>query len=201
MAIFPAARLNALTPTALESARAHLSEGRTPQTVNRYMGFLRRVLNKAVRDGKLASNPVSRIKMFREPAGKTRFLSPEEEGTLCGKIGASYAGWVRLAILTGMRQMEQFSLRWEHVDLERGVLTLPTTKAGRVQYVRLNEEAKRLIQGSSLATSRSGCFPAKTPIPMRTLATSIGGYTSPRSRSAAWKEYLGTACAIPSPVG
>ena len=90
---------------------------------------------------------VNRMKMFREPAGKTRFLSPEEEGMLCEKIGAPYAGWVRLAILTGMRQMEQFSLRWEHVDLERGVLTLPNTKAGGVQYVRLNEEAKRLIQG------------------------------------------------------
>ncbi len=47
--IFPAARLNALTPMALESARAQLAEGRTPQTVNRYMGFLRRVLNKESR--------------------------------------------------------------------------------------------------------------------------------------------------------
>jgi hypothetical protein len=33
-----------------------------------------------------------------------------------------------------------------HVDLERGVLTLPDTKAGGVQYVRLNEEAKMLLQ-------------------------------------------------------
>lgn len=130
MAIFPAARLNALTPAALEHARTQLAEGRTPQTVNRYMGFLRRVLNKAVRDGKLASNPVSRIKMFREPAGKTRFLSPEEERTLCGAIGVQSAAMVRLAILTGMRQMEQFSLRWEHVDLERSLITLPATKAG-----------------------------------------------------------------------
>lgn len=111
VAIFPGARLNALTPTALESAWAQLSEGRTPQTVNRYMRFLRWVLNKAVRDGKIASNPVSQIKMFREPAGKTRFLSPEEEGLFCEKIGAPYAGWIRLASLTGMRQMEQFSLR------------------------------------------------------------------------------------------
>lgn len=121
VAIFPGARLNALTPTAPESARAQFSDGRTPQTVNRYMRFLRRVLNNAVRDGKIAGNPVSRIKVFREPAGKTRFLSPEEEGLLCEKIGAPYAGWIRLASLTGMRQMEKFSLRWEHVDLERGV--------------------------------------------------------------------------------
>lgn len=146
MAIFPAARLNAITPTALETARTKLSEGRTPQTVNRYMGFLRRVFNRAVRDGKLASNPVSRIKMFREPAGKTRFLSPEEERALCEAVGAEYAAMVRLAILTGMRQMEQFSLRWEHVDLERGLITLPATKAGGVQYVRLNQEGKAILQ-------------------------------------------------------
>jgi integrase len=145
-AIFPGARLNALTPTALESARAQLAEGRTPQTVNRYMGFLRRVLNKAVRDGKLASNPVSRIKMFREPAGKTRFLSTEEEKTLCDALGAEVAPLVRLAILTGMRQMEQFSLRWEHVDLSRGLIALPATKAGGVQYVRLNQEAQAILQ-------------------------------------------------------
>lgn len=161
--IFPGARLNALTPAALESARAQLTEGRTPQTVNRYMGFLRRVLNKAVRDGKLASNPVSRIKMFREPAGRTRFLSPEEEGRLCEKIGAPYAGWVRLAILTGMRQMEQFSLRWEHVDLERGVLTLPDTKAGGVQYVRLNEEAKMLLQRFIPGNKSVWVFPSENP--------------------------------------
>lgn len=146
MAIFPGARLNALTPMALESVRAQLAEGRTPQTVNRYMGFLRRVLNKAVRDGKLLHNPVSRIKMFREPAGKTRFLSPEEEKTLCEAIGARFAPMIRLAILTGMRQMEQFSLRWEHVDLKRGLITLPATKAGGVQYVRLNQEAKAILQ-------------------------------------------------------
>jgi len=94
--IFPAAWLNVLTPTALESARAQLAEGRTPQTVNRYMGFLRRVLNRAVRDGQLTSNPVSRIKMFREPAGKTRF-SRQRRRTPCARVSVSSmlggSGW------------------------------------------------------------------------------------------------------------
>ncbi|MGH9553702.1 MAG: hypothetical protein ACRD3W_30255, partial [Terriglobales bacterium] len=100
----------------LEKARMQLAkEGRTPQTVNRYMGFLRRVLNKAVRDGRLFSNPVSRLKMFREPGGKTRFLSSEEEKMLCEVLGVEHARWVRLAILTGMRQMEQVSLRWDQM--------------------------------------------------------------------------------------
>jgi integrase len=159
--LFPGARLNSITPTALESARAQLSEGRTPQTVNRYMGFLRRVLNKAVRDGKLAANPVNQIKMFKESAGATRFLSTDEEAALCERIGAPYADWVRLAVLTGMRQLEQFSLRWEHVDLDRGVLTLPTTKAGGVQYVRLNEEAKEILRGLDSWQSSVWVFPSK----------------------------------------
>jgi integrase len=60
-----------------------------------------------------------------------------------------------------MRQLEQFSLRWEHVDLDRGVLTLPTTKAGGVQYVRLNEEAKEILRGLDSWQSSVWVFPSK----------------------------------------
>jgi len=145
--LLPGVRLNAITPALLESMRGKLSEGgRSPQTVNRYMQFLRRVLSKAVRDGKLTNNPVSRIKMFREPAGRLRFLSPEEERELCKAVGSEFAPWVRLAILTGMRQAEQFTLRWEHIDFDRGLITLPATKAGGVQYVKLNGEAKLILR-------------------------------------------------------
>jgi hypothetical protein len=129
--LFLGARLNALTPAALEQARAQLMEGRSVGTVNHYMKFLRRVLNKAVRDGQLATNPVCRVKMFKESAGKTRFLSPEEEAALCQKLGVPYGAWVRLAILTGMRQLEQFSLRWEHVDNGTGGLDPADHQGGR----------------------------------------------------------------------
>jgi integrase len=145
--LFPGAGLNVLTPATLQRARTLLTdEGRTPQTVNRYLAFLRRVLNKAVRDGKIASNPVSRLKMVREYAGKTRFLTPDEEHQLCHALGPDYAIWVRIAVLTGMRQLEQFSLRWREVDLTRGLITLPDTKAGGVQYVRLNAEASLIFR-------------------------------------------------------
>ncbi len=145
--LFPGAGLNALTTATLERARTLLTEeGRTPQTVNRYMAFLRQVLNKAVRDGKIATNPVSRLKMVREFAGKTRFLTPDEEQRVCEALGPEYAVWVRIALLTGMRQLEQFSLRWTDVDLMRGLITLPETKTGGVQYVRLNEEASLIFR-------------------------------------------------------
>ena len=159
--LFPGARLNALTPPSLEQARAKLVVGRTIGTVNHYFKFLRRVLNKAVRDGQISSNPVNRIQLFKESPGKTRFLSMEEEEALCDKLGPRYGAWVRLSILTGMRQQEQFSLRWENVDMQRGVLTLPTTKAGGVQYVRLNEEAKALLQSFIPGNRSVWVFPSE----------------------------------------
>jgi hypothetical protein len=50
--LFPGGRLNALTPTCLEQARAKLVVGRSTGTVNHYFKFLRRVLNKAIRVAK-----------------------------------------------------------------------------------------------------------------------------------------------------
>lgn len=123
------------------------------------------MLNKAVRDNKLASNPVSRIKMFREPAGRLRFLSPEEEQELCTAVSPEFAPWVRLFILTGMRQVEQFSLRCEHVDFERGLITLPATKAGGVQYVKLNGEAKLILRELDTTAAKAHAVAEAEAIP------------------------------------
>ena len=140
-------RVNHLTPVMIEDAqRDLLAKGYAPQTVVHYLKALRHVLNQAVRDGKLDRNPFSRVKLVKVQNGKTRFLSPEEEARLLDKLGPVYAPWARLAILTGMRLSEQFRLRWADVDLERGLITLPETKAGKVQFVRLNEEAKDILR-------------------------------------------------------
>ena len=51
----------------------------TNATVNREFAFLKHVFNIAVRDGKTTSNPVAKLKMLREPSGRVRYLSDEEE--------------------------------------------------------------------------------------------------------------------------
>lgn len=175
---FEGQRLNAITPTALEDARRWLlktprpktneNDGkpdrfRTPARVNRYLAFMRQALNIAVREGKMPSNPVLKMKAFKESAGKTRFLSMEDEAKLLAALGPVYGPWARLAILTGMRQAEQFSLRWADVDLERGILTLPTTKAGGVQYVFLNDEAKEILRGFDSWERSVWVFPSRNP--------------------------------------
>ena len=174
---FAGKRLNAITVTALEEARQSLlatvvveakekgdvDKLMTPQRVNRYVEWLRHVVNVAVREGKLASNPVLKLKMYKEPKGKTRFLSMEEETLLLNKLGPLYGPWARLAILTGLRQAEQFRLRWKDVDLERGILTLPTTKAGGVQYAHLNEEAKAILRSLDSWQRSKWVYPSENP--------------------------------------
>ena len=140
-------RLNHVKATVIEDAqRALLAQNLAPQTVLHYLKSLRHVLNKAVRDGKLERNPFAQVQLVKVQNGKTRFLSPDEETRLLDKLGPIYGPWARLAMLTGLRLGEQFRLRWADVDLDRGLITLPETKAGRVQYVRLNDEAKEILR-------------------------------------------------------
>lgn len=174
---FQGRRLNTVTVQALEEARQTLlktviAEGKngapdklmTPQRVNRYMAWLRHVLNGVVRDGKLPNNPVVKLKIYKEPKGKTRFLSMEDERILLDKLGPIYGPWARFAILTGLRQAEQFRLQWKDIDLERGFLTLPTTKAGGVQYAHLNEEAKAILRSLDSWQRSKWVFPSENPL-------------------------------------
>jgi integrase len=159
---FQGERVNAITPQRIEEAQQTLlRQGRAPGRINRYHGWLRHFLNDAVRKGKLRENPATNVTTLPEPEGRVRHLSLEEEAKLITALGPIYGPFARLAILTGLRQKEQFELAWKDVDLERGVLTLPATKAGTVQYVPLNQEARTLLRNVHSWQGSKWVFPSK----------------------------------------
>jgi integrase len=61
-------------------------------------------------------------------------------------IGPHAAAAIRLLILTGARLREILHLRWEHVDLERGLLFLPDSKTGKKAII-LNAPAMAVLEG------------------------------------------------------
>ena len=61
-------------------------------------------------------------------------------------IGKHAAASIRLLILTGARLREILRLRWEHVDLEHGLLLLPDSKTGKKAIV-LNPPAMAVLAG------------------------------------------------------
>jgi integrase len=66
---------------------------------------------------------------------------PKEHRT---KIDPFAIAAIRLLILTGARLREILHLKWEHVDLERGLLLLPDSKTGRKTII-LNAPAKSVL--------------------------------------------------------
>src|ERR1700722_1890688 len=57
-------------------------------------------------------------------------------------IGEVSGGALRLLIFTGARLREILDLRWEHIDLERGLLLLPASKTGRKTIVLVQLKSK-----------------------------------------------------------
>lgn len=156
--------LHAVSPAILEQAMADLTEAKkTPQTVLHYLKFLRHVFRWAMGQGLIENTPFRTVKLPTVRAGKTRFLSIEEEAHLCQAIGQPYDAWIRLAILTGMRKSEQFGLRWADIDLDRGLITLARTKSGHVQYIHLTEEAKTILASLITGNTSVWVFPSENP--------------------------------------
>ncbi|MEP6933741.1 MAG: hypothetical protein ABI988_07370 [Nitrospirota bacterium] len=123
--------LHSVTPALLDQAMKILAAARKrTQTIFHYLKFLRHVFRWAIGRGMIGKSPFISLKLSPVRAGKTRFLSIEEEARLCQAVEQPYDNWIRLAILAGMRRSEQFGLRWADIDLDRGLITSPPPSRG-----------------------------------------------------------------------
>ena len=117
-----------------------------PSTINRHFAFLKHTFNIALRDGLIKENPVKGVHFFKEPKGRTVFLSEADEAKLKESFSPEYWPYVELAIHTGLRQSEQFNLRWENIDMTSRVLTVPVSKSGLTRHVPLNDTALAVLR-------------------------------------------------------
>ena len=61
-----------------------------------------------------------------------------------------------LALHSGMRHCEQYGARWQDVDFEHRILTVPRDKSGRTSHVRLNDAALSDLQRLRARTLETG---------------------------------------------
>src|SRR5688572_8650069 len=136
-----------LQPQQIEKARLGLLKGqRKASTINRYTDWLRHVLNWACRQKRIQENPVLLIERYQEDEVLPFQYSLEQEGFLLQGILEEEVDLLRLAVLTGLRQNNQFLLRKEQVNLGIGVIGVPTTKNRKPRIVHLSEEAKDILR-------------------------------------------------------
>lgn len=122
---------------------------RTPANFNRYRNALSHVYRLAAQNGKASENPARVIPIKEENNTRVRFLEANEERALRAAIRQLHPtreAEVDLALFTGMRWAEQYSLTWAQVDWKRNEITLLHTKSGRKQYVRINQAARSALE-------------------------------------------------------
>lgn len=152
--------LSEVTPTLVDRARTHLlTVGHTTKplshaTVNRYVAWMHHVCRREVLAGRLVANPCARLK-FREPKAPEQEWSTSQEAALASALG-DQADFLRLAILTGLRQGEQFGLQIDDLDLDRGVGRLRDTKSGETQFFVINSAASTIFRKLIREAKRRG---------------------------------------------
>lgn len=120
---------------------------RAHSRVNRYTDWLRHVLNVARRHGRYkGDNPVMLIERYAETRQTPTPYTAQQYVRVIEELGEQ-GDWFRLAILTNMRQKDQFSLRREQVFLDRKIIVIPRPKNKKPRIVHLSDESVRILSG------------------------------------------------------
>ncbi len=111
--------------------------GAANATINRELGGLRRMLNLGAKQDPPKVLHVPMIPRLKKEHTRTGFFEHEEFLALRGALPDHQKVPLSLGYWTGMRRGEILTLRWEQVDLERGLLRLDpgTTKTGEGRVV------------------------------------------------------------------
>jgi integrase len=117
------------------------NEAWSPATKNRYRALLSLVFRQAMRNGRVSTNPARLVAARAENNARVRYLLDREEAALRVAMRGRFDCHVPaldIALNTGMRLSEQFSLTWESVDLKRKVIELDETKNGSSRQIPIN---------------------------------------------------------------
>jgi integrase len=193
-----ATTLGKIRPSDVERFVLELGDHKAASTVRQTYTVLRAILDAAVRDQLLASNPAAKVQRPGVPRQEVQWITPEELETLLAmrpeddRLGVVF----RLLAWTGLRRGEALALRWQDVDLTKGILRVSRT-LGRV-------EGKLQVSQPKTAKSRRS-VPLSAPVAAMlaahrerqrferhaagsayqdldlVFATEVGGYLDPRN--------------------
>jgi len=143
-------QLSQITTWQIEKWKVERRKDVKPGTVNRQLTVIKHMFRKAVDWGLTANNPATGVKRFSVNDQRTRFLTEDEIPRLLEACEVDITSpWllpiVTLALHTGLRQGELLGLRWEDVDIERGLITTKRTKNLKLKANPLNDPAREAL--------------------------------------------------------
>jgi integrase len=143
--------IDEITPFLIQKYQAERVQVVKGATVNREVALLKNIYNRAIDWGWILANPAKKLKFFKEEE-RCRYLTPEELKALLIALETQNQKFpylkpvVMLALSTGMREQEVFTLKWSQVNPYNNQLLLPVTKSGKPEIIRLNETALGILK-------------------------------------------------------
>ena len=140
-------RLGEVTSRDIEQLRDSLG-AKHQRTANKVVGLIGAIMSKS---GRWADNPARGVDRYDE-AVRTRRLSMDELERLWRALDAGddlWADFFKLLIVTGARRAALCAMRWQDVDLQVGVWTVPATwsKNHRELAIPLTDKAVEVLTG------------------------------------------------------
>lgn len=116
-------------------------------TANRYLALVRAILKRSVDEWDWLDR-APKVKLFKEPQGRIRFITPEQVQTLLRELPVHQQDMVLFALHTGLRQSNVVKLEWPQVNLELGHMWVGAaqSKNRKPISVPLNREALAVLQ-------------------------------------------------------
>jgi len=124
-----------------------LGEGLDPSTVRNVLMPLRVIFRRAIEDGDLAVNRTGHLRLPAVRGRRERIASPEEAQVLLAALPERDRAVWATALYAGLRHSELMALRWENVDLAKGLIHVERAydEKGRVHIEPKSRAGRRTI--------------------------------------------------------
>ena len=147
-------RLNQIERQTVTQIHSNLvnKDGLSPSTSDRYLSHIKAVLSHANRLGVISNNVAKGVPLFNVDNQMENYLDQKQLGRLLMSLGEDkqrvVVDLVLFLLNTGARLMEAQTMKWQHVDLENRVWTVPAsnTKSKRVRSIPLNDMAVEILE-------------------------------------------------------
>ena len=154
--------LEDITPQKLAGIIDRLLE--RPGEANHAFSAIRKFFNWACDRQHIERSPCERMRHPAKSRARERVLDDDEIAsifTVARDQPYPYGSIVLLLLLTGQRRQEIAGLRWEDVDLDSGMITVPAerNKSNRAHQLPITPEVRDILEG--LPRLGSNVFPAR----------------------------------------
>ena len=140
--------LNEITVSVIDEirqARLKRLKGNSKTTANHYLSLVRSILNRAVSWEWIDKAP--KITMFKEPQGRTRFLTMIEVQRLLKELPEHLQDMVVFTLSCGLRYSNVLKLEWSQVDLKAAHVWVAASNStnGKALSIPLNAQALAVL--------------------------------------------------------